>query len=72
MLPQLLEACQKILSENPMFVMMTLYSIEASSVMAQNMLKSYFPKLGVSCGELALEGPGMPLPLSIWAIASAM
>lgn len=72
MLPQLLEACQKILSENPMFVMMTLYSIEASSVMAQNMLKSYFPKLGVSCGELALGGSGMPLPLSIWAIASAM
>ncbi|MBR4597286.1 MAG: class I SAM-dependent methyltransferase [Opitutales bacterium] len=71
MLPQLLQACQNILSDNPLFVMMTLYSIEASALMAKNMLESFFPRLKTECGELALRGNPMPLPLSIWAVASA-
>lgn len=69
MLPQLLEACREILSPNPLFVLMTLYSIDASSIMASNMLKKYFPNLSVSCGELALESGDFPLPLSLWALA---
>ena len=71
MLPQLLQACQKILSDKPLFVMMTLYSIEASAVMAKNMLESFFPQLDAECGELALGGNPNLLPLSIWAVASA-
>lgn len=74
MLPELLEACSNILSKNPLFVLMTLYSIEASSIMAANMLAEYFGKrkgAAVEAGELALipsQGE-YPLPLSIWARA---
>lgn len=69
MLPELLDACAAILSENPLFVLMTLYSIDASSIMASNMLKSKFPNLKVDCGELALNCGQMPLPLSLWGLA---
>ncbi len=69
MLPELLAACSGILSENPMFVLMTLYSIDASPIMARNMLSEYFPKLRTECGELALPCPPRPLPLSLWALA---
>ena len=74
MLPELLEACSNILSKKPLFVLMTLYSIEASSIMAANMLAEYFGKrkgAAVEAGELALipsQGE-YPLPLSIWARA---
>ena len=71
MLPELLDACKNILSDNPLFVIMTLYSIDASSIMAANMLASYFPKLKISCGELALPSDNFNLPLSLWAIAQA-
>ena len=71
MLPQLLEACRNIISNKPMFVLNTLYSIEASSVMAGNMLKQYFGDIqnfDVSQGELVLKSAnGFDLPLSIWA-----
>lgn len=69
MLPQLLGACRAILSDRPMFVLMTLYSIDASAIMAANMLKSNFSNLDATCGELALSCADMPLPLSIWALA---
>ncbi|MBO6102969.1 MAG: class I SAM-dependent methyltransferase [Opitutales bacterium] len=69
MLPELLEACSLIISTNPLFVLMTLYSIEASSIMAANMLKSYFPKMKIRCGELALPNAENPVPLSLWARA---
>lgn len=74
MLPELLAACSNILSKKPIFVLMTLYSIEASSIMAANMLSEYFGKrkgASVEAGELALipsQGE-YPLPLSIWARA---
>lgn len=75
MLPELLESCANILSEKPMFVLMTLYSIEASSIMAANMLSQYFSEkqsANIDYGELVLtpnfQG-GMRLPLSLWAKA---
>lgn len=68
MLPELLDSCKNILSENPLFVIMTLYSIEASSIMAKNMLDEFFPKMATQCGELVLNG-NPPLPLSLWARA---
>ncbi|MBE6414758.1 MAG: oxidoreductase [Verrucomicrobiaceae bacterium] len=71
MLPQLLEGCRNVLSNKPMFVLITLYSIEASSVMAGNMLTEYFGDIAnfsLSQGELILESKkGYNLPLSIWA-----
>ncbi len=70
-LPELLEACSKILSDKPLFVLMTLYSIEASPIMAANILSQYFgARAGAKteCGELALKSSnGFDLPLSIYA-----
>ncbi len=71
MLPELLEACSKILSKNPLFVLMTLYSIEASSVMVSNMLSQYFgsrKNASLECGELVLKSSkGFDLPLSLYS-----
>ena len=71
MLPELLDVCSKILSKKPMFVLMTLYSIEASSIMASNMLMQYFgnrKNAKFECGELAIKSSkGFDLPLSIYA-----
>ena len=70
MLPELLESCAAILSKNPLFVIMTLYSIEASSIMAANMLKKFFPSAAeITAGELVLKNE-TPLPLSIYSVAS--
>lgn len=70
MLPQLLEACAEVLSETPMFILMTLYSIDASAIMAGNMLREYFGGAEISQGELVLQpAKGFGLPLSIWAKA---
>ncbi len=71
MLPQLLESCRNVISDKPMFVLITLYSIEASSIMAGNMLTEYFGDIAnfeLSQGELVLKSKnGYNLPLSIWA-----
>jgi len=74
MLPELLEACKNILSAKPLFVLMTLYSIDASPIMAANMLDEYFgkiPNCKVNAGELALKprNGSYSLPLSLWARA---
>ena len=74
MLPELLEACGALISNSPMFVLMTLYSIDASAIMAANMLEEYFGKkrkCAVEAGELALRpiGGSCALPLSLWAKA---
>ncbi len=73
MLPELLYVCSKILSPKPMLVLMTLYSIDASPIMAANMLEEYFGDrrgFRVSAGELALKPKsGYALPLSIWSRA---
>ena len=74
MLPELLQACSAILSDTPMFALITLYSIEASSIMAANVLDEHFGKIGncrIEAGELALSPrEGYALPLSLWARAS--
>lgn len=73
MLPQLLQVCSALLSKNPVFVLMTIYSIDASSIMAANMLREYFGRVdgfSLSYGELSLKPKsGYELPLSIWARA---
>lgn len=74
MLPELLDSCSKILSKNPLFVIMTLYSIEASSIMAANILGQFFASrkgAKIECGELVLPSKfGYDLPLSIYAKAT--
>ena len=55
--PVLLENCKKILSPNPLFVIVNAYAISASSLMLANMLEDYLglPKNKIEYGELAIE-----------------
>ena len=74
MLPELLSCCARLLSARKIFVLMTLYSVDASSVMAANVLDQYFNcgnGAKISAGELVLrpKNGGYPLPLSLWAKA---
>ncbi len=55
LLPALLNACQQILSQDPAFVVLTAYAIQASSLTMYFALKEQFKNLGgqVTFGELA-------------------
>lgn len=55
--PKLLENCKRILSENPVFVIVNAYAISASSLMLKNMLEDYFgfSEDQIEYGELTLE-----------------
>jgi len=69
-LPLLLEACRQVLSDEPLFIVLTMYAIEASPLMIGNLLAGMTKGLGGSLelGELALapESGGNILPLSIF------
>jgi 23S rRNA (cytosine1962-C5)-methyltransferase len=71
MLTELLSACRRILVDNPLFIILTMYNIEASSLMLGNMLTDAMAdrKGLVTVGELALPHTHSPhlLPLSIYA-----
>jgi len=70
-----LEACRECLSEHPLGLIMTLYSLEASSLMLGNLMRECMRgHTGtVSVGELALspeagaQGAKNLLPLSLWS-----
>lgn len=72
-LTELLELCSQLLSDKPSFVLLTLYNLEASALMARNLMASILAGHGgtVSCGELALRPDQAAnqcyLPLSLWA-----
>ena len=77
-LTDLLDICRQVLSERPLFVILTMYSIEASSLMIGNLLNDTMHGCGgtVSVGELALKHKHSArlLPLSIfgrWAVDAA-
>lgn len=55
--PILLENCRKILSNNPLFVIINAYAISSSSLMLVNMMEDYLgiSKDKIEYGELALE-----------------
>jgi len=70
-LPELLALCREALVEKPRFVLLTLYNLEASSLMLGNVLEQMMrgEPGRVSIGELALTAtaPGARLlPLSLW------
>lgn len=66
-LPELLENCAAILDKNG-FVVLNLYSMGYSSLIASNLLKQYFNKKEVECGELVItDNFGKKLPLSVFA-----
>jgi 23S rRNA (cytosine1962-C5)-methyltransferase len=70
-LPELLALCREAMVVKPLFVLMTLYNIEASSLMLGNMLDQtmHADEGNLSLGELALRpaSNGRILPLSLWA-----
>ncbi|MGA2911407.1 MAG: class I SAM-dependent methyltransferase [Candidatus Levyibacteriota bacterium] len=55
--PKLLENCKKILSPNPVFVIVNAYAISSSSLMLVNTMEDYLGlnKENIEYGELALE-----------------
>ena len=69
--PKLLDNCRKILSPNPLFVLVNAYAISSSSITLANTLQGAFGDLGgtVENGELTLkeESAGRLLSTGIWA-----
>jgi 23S rRNA (cytosine1962-C5)-methyltransferase len=69
-LTDLLDECRQVLSDRPLFIILTMYNIEASSLMIGNLLNDTMRGHGgaVSVGELALKHKHSErlLPLSIF------
>ena len=55
--PELLANCKKILSQNPVFVIINAYAISSSSLMLTNTMEDYLdlPQEKIEYGELALQ-----------------
>ncbi len=70
-LPALLAVCEGLLSANPLFIIITIYNIEASPIMLENLLMDIAARNGrrIEKGELALRpaSSGKCLPMSIYA-----
>jgi 23S rRNA (cytosine1962-C5)-methyltransferase len=70
-LHELILACREVLAPEPRFVLLTLYALEASSLMAGNLVAEMMAGHPgrVRTGELALreESAGRLLPLALWA-----
>ena len=69
-LTDLLDICRQVLTDNPLFIILTMYNIEASSLMIGNLLSDTMHDRGgrVKVGELALKHKHSDrfLPLSIF------
>jgi 23S rRNA (cytosine1962-C5)-methyltransferase len=70
-LPELMDMCRQVLTDNPLFIILTMYNLEASSIMLGNILRDTMRPNGgnVSFGELALKekSSDRSLPMSIYA-----
>lgn len=53
--PNLLQTVGKLLSPNPLFVVVNAYAISSSSLMLHNVLADFLPKGHIEVGELCLE-----------------
>lgn len=62
--PKLMENICKLLSPNPLFVVVNAYAISSSALMLQNVLADYLPKGKIDVGELVLEEKISHRPLS--------
>ena len=69
-LAPLLRACRELLSPQARFIILTVYTIDASSILCYNLLEEITRGLPskIAIGELALrqESQGRLLPLSLW------
>lgn len=72
-LPPLLDLCRQLLSPEASLVILTLYTIDASSLLCKNLIEEMTAKMPggkVEFGELATQESapaGRMLPLSLWA-----
>ena len=57
MLPNLIQLCMRLLSKNPLFLLINAYAVSASSIMLENVLADYFKNYTgmIESGELLLE-----------------
>ncbi len=69
-LPLLLDACRKLLSDKASLMILTVYTIDASSILCHNLLAQTTAGMGgkIAIGELAMkdEAGDRLLPLSLW------
>ncbi|GHT44547.1 SAM-dependent methyltransferase [Bacteroidia bacterium] len=67
----LMRACSQILEKENAFVVLNLYSMGFSPLVADNLVRDYFPSLAQrTCGELFLpDNAGRKLPLSVFCRA---
>ena len=64
---ELMELCGKLLSQNEAFLVLNLYSMGFSALVAENIVRSYFPQITGECGELFIpDGSGKRLPLGVF------
>lgn len=70
-LPELLELCRQLLSGDASLMILTLYTIDGSSLLCKNLIEETTRGLGGNtvCGELTTHdlAGNRPLPLSFWA-----
>jgi len=71
-LPELLDICRKLLADKPLGIIVTLYAVEVSALVAGQLLGDATRGLGgeLTQGELALaheKDPARLLPLSLWS-----
>ena len=66
---EIMELCHDLLEEKNAFLLLNLYSMGFSAIIAENLIKSYFPDIkACEYGELLIpEQSGKRLPLSIYA-----
>jgi len=64
---ELLELCSKLSSRNELLLVLNLYSMGFSALIAENIVKSYFPQIKGECGELFIpDRSGRRLPLGVF------
>lgn len=67
--PELLDACVRILSDQPRFILINAYAISASAIMLENMLGDLALGGTIDAGELALQESGSGRLLSTGLVA---
>lgn len=67
-LPELLDVCAQVLSEQPKYVLINAYAISTSALTLGNVLHDLLPTIPgtVETGELVLGEPGRQLSTGIW------
>jgi len=64
---ELMELCRKLLSHSEALLLLNLYSMGFSALVAENIVKSYFPQITGNCGELFIpDCSGRRLPLGVF------